>query len=79
MIVSGQEEEREKKRREMIILKSQSKPDERKKCIKKINNNDDDKNMHRGIYIHTKTAQTSTVITNNGIKNSKSKPESATQ
>ena len=30
-------------------------------------------------YIHTNTAQTSTVITNNGSKYSKCKPESDTQ
>ena len=57
--------------------------------------NDDDKNMvqihdeqrsiqmtilHRDIYIYTKnTAHTSTVITNNGSKNSKCRPESDTQ
>ena len=57
--------------------------------------NDDDKNMvqihdeqrsiqmtmlHRDIDIYTKTtAQTSTVITNNGSKNSKCRPESDVQ
>ena len=56
--------------------------------------NDDDKNMvqihdeqrsiqmtmlHRDTYIHKNTAQTSTVITNNGSKNSKCWPESDTQ
>ena len=36
--------------------------------------------LHRDIYIYTKnTAQTSTVITNNGSKNSKCRPESDTQ
>ena len=33
--------------------------------------------LHRDI--HTNTAQTSTVITNNGSKNSKCRPESDTQ
>ena len=77
----------------MIILKSESKPDggEKIKKIKKIN---DDKNMvqihdeqrsfhmtmlHRDIHIHKNTAQTSTVIINNGSKNSKCRPESDTQ
>ena len=72
----------------MIILKSESKPDERGEERK-----NDDKNMvqihdeqlsiqittlHRDIYIHKNTAQTSTVITNNGSKNSKCRPESDT-
>ena len=35
--------------------------------------------LHRDIYIHTKTAQRNTVITNNGSKNSKCRPESDTQ
>ena len=77
----------------MIILKSESKPDERKIIVKNKNkNNDDDKNMvqihdeQRSIQmtishrdIHKNTAQTSTVITNNGSKNSKCRPESDTQ
>ena len=77
----------------MIILKSESKPDGGGGGggggI-----NDDDKNMvqihdeqrsiqmtmlHRDIYIYTKTAQTSTMITNNGSKNSKCRPESDIQ
>ena len=35
--------------------------------------------LHRDIYIHKNTSQTSTVITNNGSKNSKCKPESDIQ
>ena len=35
--------------------------------------------LHRYIYIHKNTAQTSTVITNNGSKNNTCTPESHTQ
>ena len=74
----------------MIILKSESNPDE--SGGKRKEKNDDDKNMvqihdeQRSIQMtisqrdmHKNTAQTSTVITNNGSKNSKCRPESHTQ
>ena len=71
----------------MIILKLEPKPDERGK-----NNDDDDERygslhdeqqsiqmtiLHRNT--HENTVQTSTVIINNGSKNSKCRPKSDTQ
>ena len=83
-----EEEKRKKKKREMIILKSESKPDERKKIIiimmikNMVQIHDEQRSIQMTILhrdIHKNTAQTSTVITNNGSKNSKCKPESDTQ
>ena len=78
----------------MIILKSESKPDG-DEGWGGINDDDKNMvqiheqrsiqmtMLHRDIYIyiyiHKNTAQTSTVITNNGSKNSKCKPESDIQ
>ena len=74
-------------KRELIILKSEPKPNNRNKLMMMIM-----KNMfqihteQRSIQLtvshrntHTKTAQTSTVIINNGSRNSKCRPESDTQ
>ena len=77
----------------MIVLKSEPKPDNRREKRNNKKNNDDDEKYGSDTrrttmysndniaqrYIHKNTAQTSTVITNNGSKNSKCRPESDTQ